>query len=439
VPTNTPNYGLAKPVDTDSANIDVINANMDVIDTQMKTIYDKANSAIQNTNGSVTDANIGSRTIDDTVVAADGTDMPTRLWSKLGNMIKRITGEDRWYTAPARTIKQLYADLTGHTSAGTAHGSTAAATAGTIMQRDGNGQASVGAPTAATHIARKQDVDAVSSAAASAQGTASSALTRANATLPKDGSEAMTGKLDNGPYAFVTNDSTSEQAVFGAKTANGGGKRLRLEAHPDHLKVGPDSGTQYTVWSSGNINPVSKNGDTIKFLDIAKDDGDAILTVEDKSAPNTAFRVKRIYSSKNVNGGNDWLFRQLRPSDGAIEDFYLQSGKSGDIWTTGMLRWNEAGEYLEINVGGTMRPLSGIKPVQHGTVAAGAGQTDIIINSVDTSKAYPVISSYGAYAPPTGDSGASYTMVYAEIINATTLRVLNDSPAPMKWHIIEHR
>jgi len=42
--------------------------------------------------------------------------------------------------------------------------STSAATASTIMQRGVDGQAHVGAPTAATHIARKQDVDAVSSA-----------------------------------------------------------------------------------------------------------------------------------------------------------------------------------------------------------------------------------------------------------------------------------
>jgi len=62
---------------------------------------------------------------------------------------------------------------------------------------------------------------------------------------------------------------------------------------------------------------------------------DVIFTLEDLSAPANTFRSKNIYSSKNVGGGNDWLFRQRRPSDGATEDFTLKSGQSGVIWTTG--------------------------------------------------------------------------------------------------------
>jgi len=40
------------------------------------------------------------------------------------------------------------------------HGATSAATPNTIVQRDGNGQFEVGAPTAANHVARKAEVDA---------------------------------------------------------------------------------------------------------------------------------------------------------------------------------------------------------------------------------------------------------------------------------------
>ncbi|NIK67945.1 hypothetical protein [Paenibacillus sp. BK720] len=57
--------------------------------------------------GSVTDAKIGTRTIDDTVAAAAGADTPTRLWSKLANMIKAITGKGNWYTPPSTTIEAL--------------------------------------------------------------------------------------------------------------------------------------------------------------------------------------------------------------------------------------------------------------------------------------------------------------------------------------------
>lgn len=65
-------------------------------------------------------------------------------------------------------------------------------------------------------------------------------------------------------------------------------------------------------------------------------DSDAVLSLEDTSAPATSYRRKSIYSTKNDGAsGSNWLFRQTRPSDGAIEDFYLKGGTGGDIWTTG--------------------------------------------------------------------------------------------------------
>ncbi|MBB6730065.1 pyocin knob domain-containing protein [Cohnella zeiphila] len=59
--------------------------------------------------GAATDAVIGSRTIDDSIVADSGADTPTRLWSKLANMIKAITGKSNWYTAPVTSIESLNA------------------------------------------------------------------------------------------------------------------------------------------------------------------------------------------------------------------------------------------------------------------------------------------------------------------------------------------
>ncbi|MBB6730066.1 pyocin knob domain-containing protein [Cohnella zeiphila] len=57
--------------------------------------------------GAATDAVVGSRTIDDSIIASSGADTPTRLWSKLGNMIKAITGKANWWTPPATSIEAL--------------------------------------------------------------------------------------------------------------------------------------------------------------------------------------------------------------------------------------------------------------------------------------------------------------------------------------------
>ncbi len=62
---------------------------------------------------------------------------------------------------------------------------------------------------------------------------------------------------------------------------------------------------------------------------------DSVLALEDTSAPATTFRQKKIYSSKNVGGGDDWLFRMVRPSDGATRDFTLSAAAPGTVWTTG--------------------------------------------------------------------------------------------------------
>ncbi|MGO4693928.1 pyocin knob domain-containing protein [Paenibacillus sp. 2TAB26] len=60
---------------------------------------------------SATDPVIGTRTIDDTITAAAGADTPTRLWSKLANMIKGVTGSGNWYTLPSMTITAIITAL----------------------------------------------------------------------------------------------------------------------------------------------------------------------------------------------------------------------------------------------------------------------------------------------------------------------------------------
>lgn len=78
--------------------------------------------------GAVTDLAIGNRIITDTVTAAAGADTPTNLWSKLGNMVKQITGKANWWTPPAITLEAL----------NTLIATTAAA--GKLLKLDSNGK-----------------------------------------------------------------------------------------------------------------------------------------------------------------------------------------------------------------------------------------------------------------------------------------------------------
>ncbi len=89
--------------------------------------------------------------------------------------------------------------------------------------------------------------------------------------------------------------------------------------------------------------------------------GDAIVTLESLAAPTTSFRRKQIFSSNNVAGGNNWLFRQTRPSDGLYEDFYLTSGTGGTIWTTGNFKPGDQGEPVGAGFTGTS-PCAASRP-----------------------------------------------------------------------------
>lgn len=73
---------------------------------------------------------------------------------------KAATSEEAAAIAKALT-DAIQVNLDAHKANTTAHGSTSAATANTIIQRDANGQANVGTPTSASHIARKAEVDGI--------------------------------------------------------------------------------------------------------------------------------------------------------------------------------------------------------------------------------------------------------------------------------------
>ncbi|MUT67820.1 hypothetical protein [Paenibacillus sp. NEAU-GSW1] len=97
--SNTPNLGLLKKDPAIDGN-DTFN-----IETMLNENWDKIDVALGD--GNISDAKIGTRTIDDNVPAAAGADTPARLWSKLGNVLKGLMGTANWYTLPSMTISSI--------------------------------------------------------------------------------------------------------------------------------------------------------------------------------------------------------------------------------------------------------------------------------------------------------------------------------------------
>ncbi|WP_337102315.1 hypothetical protein [Paenibacillus sp. YIM B09110] len=101
--------GIKKVEASDNATIANLNVNADLLDTKITKLDGIATGA--GTANSATDTVIGTRTIDDTITAAAGADTPTRLWSKLANVIKGVMGTANWYTLPSMTIAAIITAL----------------------------------------------------------------------------------------------------------------------------------------------------------------------------------------------------------------------------------------------------------------------------------------------------------------------------------------
>lgn len=109
MPNYTPNYSLKKPLGTENYNVEDQNGNMDIIDAQIKAnddaiISHKTSSVLDHPDGSVTDAKIGNRTIDQDKAPAN-TGLLTVLLGGIANMIRAITGKPDWKTAPRTTLE----------------------------------------------------------------------------------------------------------------------------------------------------------------------------------------------------------------------------------------------------------------------------------------------------------------------------------------------
>lgn len=71
--------------------------------------------------GAATDAAIGNRTISDATAPTSNTGLLGTLLNGMAYMIKSITGEASWRTAPIKSLKSLNADLMDHMNAADPH------------------------------------------------------------------------------------------------------------------------------------------------------------------------------------------------------------------------------------------------------------------------------------------------------------------------------
>ena len=213
---------------------------------------DSSVTTIKIADNAVTDAKIGNRTIDDTVTAASGSGVLTNLLSKLANIIKQITGESNWYTAPDTTL----AKAASHISA------SSAAHAASAISNTASGNIS-----STTVQAALNELDTEKAALAGAAFTG--AVTMAT-TLGVTGKVTLSGAATVGGTLGVTGKTTlstleatgaaaldSTLAVTGATTltgafaANGG---ITVNGYTVPYIVAESLGTTgYRKWSDGLI------------------------------------------------------------------------------------------------------------------------------------------------------------------------------------------
>lgn len=214
-----------------------------------------ANRTLSIADNGVTDTKIGNRTIDDTVTAVSGADTPTRLWSKLANMIKATTGEATWWTLPGMTIKAIKAILDAATNI---------ATASTLVKRDGSGRFKAAAPSAADDVVRKAEVDVL---------------------FPLDGSKPITGDLK------LTKPTNRELVLYYDAT----GDRVVLSS----------------VHQGVTYKPIVLNGSALRHNPDGVNEYNIITAAGAEFAPNAVIRLTA------PNGVNQYKY--LRSDNGGLE------------------------------------------------------------------------------------------------------------------------
>jgi len=273
---------------------------------------------------------------------------------------------------------------------------------------------------------------------------AQAAQDKANAALPINGSQAMTGRL------------TAPNATFtGNPIITNGTARLIFR---DDGTSGTHSGNVWQVntdskWLLG----MNKTNSTLELYDYASSTTALALSTT-AAGVLRAFRKISVNKDKDslslVGAANSHVFMEFY-NNGTNRSAWIGTGTAGTnlltvrnevanehinlstngtgearvnnqrIWDNSRLRLNNGA--LEFLDGSTWKGAGGIKRVQRGTLLAGSGEDIIVINTVVPDKTFTDISLYSG-------SGANATI---ELRNSTSIRIFAPTGYQVSWEVIE--
>ncbi|KZE80302.1 hypothetical protein AV654_12370 [Paenibacillus elgii] len=338
-----------------------------------------------------------------------------------------------------------------------AHGATSAAVAGKIIQRDAAGRAKVAAPVAADDIARKQETDAAQS--------------RANASLPKDGSEPMTGRLvvPAGPSGGLhfPNDAfggSGDTASITLRQKSGEDQELTIEVQNDpadtiNLKTPHRDGVYvngHRAWHAGNVTPLDLNAggtlnnsvgfgtghglhfDSFGTNFIASGGGDSATYSSHNIRIRGHYGLGMETHDGSVNGVYDFRAGQWTTKNGFVVDNGGEKFRvnwNGDIIQRGTVmaptRVNNG--VFEFWNGGGWQSVGGVKYVQHGeTNVPTEGTVTVQISPVNVTKTFVNFPNTG------GTTTTVFTNGWVKLLNSDHIQIHAAMGGTYQWQVVEY-
>ncbi|NOU68399.1 hypothetical protein GC096_30695 [Paenibacillus sp. LMG 31461] len=306
MPDYTEKLNLPKPLGNENVTRENYRALIDAIDNAVAKAAHTHDGTTGNgaqitaaglANGAATDTVLGNRTADPAQTPSGSVGTITQLFSWITNRIKAMLGTTNWYDAPPTTLTAANTHMTATTGV---HGATSAATANTLITRDGNGRAQVAVPSAAADIARKDTVDAVA--------------TVANAALP-------------------ATSYTAADVLTKIKTVDGAGSGLDADLVKGYV-------------------PLNKAGDTMTG-GLTISNGAPIITLTETDQSNKNWHIV-------TDGGNF----SIRETDLATERFAISAGGDWIYKSNILPQLRATSGYLEWYNGGAWQPVGGQTAIQ---------------------------------------------------------------------------
>lgn len=222
------------------------------------------------------------------------------------------------YTEIQTELNANASSISSHVTAQSAHGSTSAATAGKIMQRDESGRAKVAAPAASDDIARKAEVDAVQTNLDDHKADASVHLSAADRTK-LDGIEDGAEPNQN---AFAKVNDVEAASESDALTIEGG-TGITVTTNPTTRKVVVTATGDATPGAHGSSHNID-GADPIPDLVTLRSDFDALTPADVQAKVDALAGVGNTKTVKqladDVAESNTKLASLLKVTDISIDD-----------------------------------------------------------------------------------------------------------------------